>query len=91
MDTRQMQQLIAQKRREEKAMESQVKDMEMKARFWEAQFKIRHFSLEAEKLQKDYEEFLNREKERNEELRKRFEDQIKEFKEKEVVVDEQVQ
>lgn len=36
----------------------QVVDLEMKARYWKAQYDIRHYTLESEKLQEEYTKWL---------------------------------
>ena len=61
---------------EQEVMRLQVVDLELKARYWEAQWKIRYFTLEAEKLQPEYNDFLDREKVKQEEALKRFQEQI---------------
>ncbi len=48
---------------EQEQMRMQVVDLEMKARYWKAQFEIRNYTLESEKLQKPYDEFLLKTKE----------------------------
>ena len=55
---------------EQEAMRLQVIDLELKARYWKAQYEIRNFTLESEKLQPEYDEFL---KVSNEALRKAIE------------------
>lgn len=57
-------------------MRSQVVDLELKARYWKAQYDIRHYTLEAEKIQPEYNEFLKREEEEREAALKRFQEQI---------------
>ena len=54
----------------------QIIDLELKARYWEAQWKIRFYTLESEKLQPEYDEFLNVQKAKQEEAIKRFQEQI---------------
>ena len=61
---------------DQEIMRLQVVDLELKARYWEAQWKIRYFTLEAEKLQPDYNDFLEREKVKQEEALRRFQEQI---------------
>lgn len=40
-------------------MRMQVVDLELKARFWKAQYEIRHYTLESERLGPQYDAFLN--------------------------------
>lgn len=43
---------------EQEQMRLQVVDLELKARYWKAQYDIRHYTLESEKLQESYDTFL---------------------------------
>lgn len=43
---------------EQELMRMQVIDLELKARYWKAQHDIRYFTLAAEGLQKEYDEYL---------------------------------
>jgi flagellar biosynthesis/type III secretory pathway protein FliH len=61
---------------DQEVMRAQVVDLELKARYWEAQWKIRYFTLEAEKIQPEYEEFLDAQRQKQEEALKRFQEQI---------------
>jgi predicted ribosome quality control (RQC) complex YloA/Tae2 family protein len=61
---------------DQEQMRMQVVDLELKARYWEAQWKIRFYTLESEKMQPEYNEFLEREKEKQEAALKRFQEQI---------------
>lgn len=61
---------------EQEKMRMQVVDLELKARYWKAQFEIRHFTLEAEKIQPLYEEYLAAEKAKQEEMMKKFQEQL---------------
>lgn len=61
---------------DQEQMRLQVVDLELKARYWEAQWKIRYFTLESEKLQSEYDEFVVRQKQQQEEALKRFQEQI---------------
>lgn len=45
---------------EQEAMRLQVVDLELKARYWKAQYDIRHYTLESEKLQPDYDAFIQK-------------------------------
>ena len=57
-------------------MRMQVVDLELKARYWKAQFEIRHFTLEAEKIQPDYDLYLEDQKAKQEEMMKKFQEQL---------------
>lgn len=57
-------------------MRLQVIDLELKARYWEAQWKIRFYTLEAETLQSPYNEFLEKEKAKQEVAMRKFQEQI---------------
>lgn len=76
---RELAQFEAQKRREAKMMKDQVDDLEMKARYWKAQFDIRHYTLEAEKLQPEYEIYMEEQRKKNEELQAKWEAHQKEL------------
>lgn len=70
-------QLEAKQRREQlRIQREQVEELEIKARFWEAQWRIRHYTLEAEKLQPEYNKFLEAEQKKTDEAMKRFQEQI---------------
>ncbi len=45
---------------EQEAVRMQVVDLELKARFWKANYELRHYTLESEKINGEYEEFLQR-------------------------------
>lgn len=64
-----------------KEYKNEIVDLELKARYWEAQFKIRDFSLKCEVIQPEYEAFLERDKKRQEEFQKQFEEYIQKLKE----------
>lgn len=85
-------QAYQQMKKERKNMELQVEDLELKARYWKAQFDIRHYTLEAEKLQVPYDEYMTEQRKKSEELQKKFEEQLKELQAKgaEVVEDGKV-
>lgn len=59
----------------------QVIDLEMKARFWRAQWEIRYYTLKAEKLQPEYDEWAIGQTKKNEEAQKRFEEQMQKLQE----------
>lgn len=50
----------------------QVVELEYKARFWKAQYELRYFTLQSEKLQPDYDAYIEQQKVKNEELRERI-------------------
>lgn len=64
-----------------KAQLSELEDIQIKAAYWKAQFEIRDFTLKAEAIQPAYDEYLKKEKERNEELQKQWQEQIEKMKE----------
>jgi hypothetical protein len=39
-------------------MRDQVQEIELRARYWKAQYELRYFTLEAEKIQPEYEAYL---------------------------------
>ena len=66
-------------------MRMQVVDLELKARFWKAQFEIRDYSLKVESLQPEYEKYLEVQKQRDQEALARFQEQIEKMKNIEVI------
>lgn len=60
-------------------MREQVVDLELKARYWEAQWKIRHFTLEAEKIQPEYDAYIEEQRKINEELQEQMQARLKEI------------
>lgn len=54
----------------------QVVDLELKARYWKAQYEIRHYTLLGEGLQDEYDKFIESQKVKNEELRQKMIEQI---------------
>jgi hypothetical protein len=70
-------QLQAKMHREQlKKQEQDIEELELKARYWEAQWKIRHFTLESEKLQPEYDRFIAEQRVQQEEAIKRFQEEI---------------
>jgi len=57
-------------------MRMQVVDLELKARYWKAQYEIRQFTLEAEKIQPEYDIYLADQKAKSDEMMKKFEEQL---------------
>lgn len=51
-----------------KMKKAQLQELEEKARYWKAQFEIRYYTLEAEKLQPAYNEYLVAEEAKRAEL-----------------------
>lgn len=70
-------------------MRIQVVDLELKARFWKAQFEIRDYSLKVESLQPEYEKYLEVQKQRDQEALARFQEQIEKLKQQETIKVEQ--
>lgn len=91
VNRQQQAQMEAAIRRERKNLEQQVEDLELKARYWKAQLEIRQFTLEAEKLQPDYDLYMEEQRKKNEELRAKYEEAMKELQEKAETKDETVQ
>jgi len=54
----------------------QVVELEYKARYWKAQYEIRHYTLLGEGLQKEYDKYIEAQKVKNEELRAKMIEQI---------------
>lgn len=79
MNKRLTKQELAQKEMERARKADQRKvleDLREKAEYWELQWKIRFYTLEAEKLQPDYNVFLENEMKKQEEAIKRFQEEI---------------
>lgn len=86
------QQLKAKQEREQlKHQKQQVDDLETKARYWRAQWEIRFYTLESEKLQADYDNYLEAQKKLQEkaleEFRKQMEEMTKKIEEDSLKVD----
>lgn len=60
---------------EQENMRLQVIDLELKARYWKAQFEIRHYTLQAESIQPEYDKYM-------EEQKAMFENNMKELQAK---------
>jgi hypothetical protein len=67
---------------QQEAMRQEVVDLELRARYWKAQFEIRDYTLKAEKIQPEYDAFLEESKKNNEAAQKRFEEAVAELKAK---------
>lgn len=63
------------------AMRIEVVEAELKARYWKAQYELRHFTLEAEKLAADYTLYLEKERALQEQKMKAFREQMEANKE----------
>lgn len=68
--------------KEQEQQRLQIVDLELKARYWEAQWKIRFYTLEAEKLQPEYDTYILEQQEKQKEMIKRFQEQIEEMNKK---------
>lgn len=68
--------------KEQEQQRLQIVDLELKARYWEAQWKIRFYTLEAEKLQPDYDAYIADQQVKQQEMIKRFQEQIEEMNKK---------
>lgn len=73
-------------------MRLQVVELELRARYWKAQHDIRYYTLEAEKVQPEYDKWLADQKVKNEEAQKAFEEQLKKMQDQgaDVAVDGQI-
>lgn len=60
-----------------------VRNLELKARFWKAQWEIRHYTLEAEKLQVPYDEYVAQQREKNEKAMKEYQEMLTKISEDE--------
>lgn len=59
-----------------KKMKAELVDLELKARYWKAQYEIRHYALKAEGLQVEYDAFLQGQQEQ---LQKMIDERNKEI------------
>lgn len=60
-----------------------IRALELKARFWKAQFEIRHYTLQAENLQKPYDEYVAIQREKNEKAMKEYQEMLAKISESE--------
>lgn len=67
---------------EQEQQRAQIVDLELKARYWEAQWKIRFYTLESEKLQEEYDDFLEKQKQLQEKAMEEFQKAIEKMNEK---------
>lgn len=61
---------------EQELMRMQVVDLELKARYWKAQHDIRYFTLAAEGLQKEYDEYLLEQQKKRDEAMENLQKEI---------------
>ena len=57
-------------------MRQQVIELELKARYWKAQYDIRQYTLAAEKIQPEYDEYLEKQKEQRDEMIKQMQEEL---------------
>jgi hypothetical protein len=58
-----------------KKVKQDLEEVETKARYWKAEYEIRHYTLEAEKLEEEYNEWMKKKAEQRAQLQKDFEAQ----------------
>lgn len=56
-------------------------ELEIKARYWKAQYDIRYYTLEAEKIQPAYDEWLKNQREKQEKAQQELQENIKKLQE----------
>jgi hypothetical protein len=61
---------------DQERMRLEVIDLELKARYWRAQYEIRSYTLAAEEIQPKYDEYLAAQKAKREEMEKAFFEQL---------------
>jgi len=61
---------------DQERMRAEVVDLELKARYWKAQHDIRFYTLAAEKIQPEYDAYLEEQKKKREEMEKAFLEQL---------------
>lgn len=66
----------------------QVVELELKARFWKANFEIRQYSLGFDSLTEKYSEFVAKQQQIDEAARAQFADKVKELQELGATVDQ---
>src|SRR5688572_1794946 len=72
--------MIEMQKRAKTEMKARLEDAELKARYWKAQWEVKHYTLENEKLQEPYDAWLVEQNKRNEEAMKRFQEQMEKNK-----------
>lgn len=60
-------------------MRLEVVELELRARYWKAQYEIREYTLKSEEIQPKYDEWMAAQKVKNEEAQARFEESLKEL------------
>lgn len=72
---------------QKRARKAELEVLKEKAEYWRLQFEIRDYTLRAEAIQPAYEQYLIKEKEKNDQLRKAYEEHIQKLKEGGVTMD----
>lgn len=73
---------------EQESMRMQVVEMEMKARYWKAQFDIKYYTLESNKLEETYMKFVEEQRVKEQEAFERFKQQLEKDMVKEQPIEE---
>lgn len=66
---------------EQQVLRNQVIEVELKARYWEAQWKVKHFTLQSSKLDEEYSAFLQAEREKEQKAREAYQEFVKKMQE----------
>lgn len=61
-------------------MRMEIVELELKARYWKAQYDIRNYTLMAEAIQPEYDKYLEAQRIKNEELRQEYEKEMEKVK-----------
>lgn len=72
MNKREQDQQALLRRAQMSKMKADLQELELKARYWKAEFEVRYYTLEAEKIQPAYNEYLEAEMAKREQMRKEF-------------------
>lgn len=67
---------------EQLALRNQVLEMELKARYWKAQFETKYYTLESSKLDETYTKFLQDQREREIKAYEEYQAKMREVQEK---------
>lgn len=62
-------------------MRSQVLDLELKARYWKAQYELRYFTLKANEVEPEYSAYIKKQAEENAKLQEEYIKQMEANKE----------
>lgn len=62
-------------------MRSQVLDLELKARYWKAQYELRHYTLKANEVEPEYSAYIKKQAEDNTKLQEEYVKQMEANKE----------